>query len=163
MTFRENSKQEVLLKQLVEAASAPFDQAVPIPAAAHHSSELLELERGKIFQNEWICVGREDEIADPGQFLTHEIANVSVLLVRQKDGSIESFANACAHRFACLVPDKNGQRKKIYLSLPRLDLWYRWNVAGCSLIWIASRTLMGVGIPFKNCPIPSGRGLFLYR
>jgi phenylpropionate dioxygenase-like ring-hydroxylating dioxygenase large terminal subunit len=101
-----------VLQALQSAAAAPFAEAHPLPAAVNHSLEFLDRERQAVFEQEWICVGREDEIGDPGNFLTHEIAGVAVLVVRQSDHQIKAFVNACAHRFACLVPDSKGSAKR---------------------------------------------------
>nr|MCS5558468.1 Rieske 2Fe-2S domain-containing protein [Oceanospirillaceae bacterium] len=40
------------------------------------------------------------------------IADVPVLVVRQVDGGIDAFVNACAHRFACLMPEQQGCVKR---------------------------------------------------
>ena len=61
---------------------------------------------------EWICVGRGDEIPHAGSYLTHEIAGVPVLVVRQADAQVRAFVNACAHRFACLVSGEAGTAKR---------------------------------------------------
>ena len=55
-----------------------------------------------LFNKEWICIGRCDEIPMSGDFITHEIAGTPILVVRQKSGEIKSFVNACAHRFTWL-------------------------------------------------------------
>lgn len=61
---------------------------------------------------EWVCVGRADECPSPGDFLTHEIAGVSVLIVRQQDGELKAFVNSCAHRFAQLVSEAEGTARR---------------------------------------------------
>lgn len=101
-----------VLEALRQSAREPFEDAHPIPAAVNHSSEFHAHERQKIFLQEWICIGRADEIAETGDYMTHDVAGVPVLVVRQADGSIQGFVNACAHRFACLVPDVKGQTKR---------------------------------------------------
>ena len=101
-----------VLAKLQAAAALPFDEARPIPAAVNHSREFLDHEHNSVFMQEWICVGRVDEIAEHGDYLTHDIAGVPVLVVRQKDGQIGTFVNACAHRFACLMPDEKGSAKR---------------------------------------------------
>ena len=101
-----------VLKALSNAAEAPFEQAHPIPSAVNHSSEFFNHEREAVFNRSWVCVGRADEIAAVGDYLTHEIAGVRVLVVRQKDETVQTFVNACAHRFACLVSDKKGSAKR---------------------------------------------------
>ena len=101
-----------LLQQLHAVSAAPFEQASPIPPELNHSPEFNALERDCVFTREWICVGREDELGEAGSYMTHDIAGVSVLIVRQKDRRITAFINTCAHRLACLVPDQSGTTKK---------------------------------------------------
>ena len=101
-----------VLDELQLAAARPFGEAHPIPAALNHALEFHDLEQEAIFMREWICVGRADEIPAHGDYLTHDIAGVPVLIVRQQDSAIRAFVNACAHRFACLVPDEQGSGKR---------------------------------------------------
>ena len=118
-----------VLAQLMSAAGLPFEQARPIPPVLNHSLEFLDFERHAVFMKEWICVGRADEIPDTGDFLTHEIAGVPVLVIRQPDAEIRSFVNACAHRFACLVADDKGSKKRFTC---RYHAW-TYDLAGCLL------------------------------
>jgi phenylpropionate dioxygenase-like ring-hydroxylating dioxygenase large terminal subunit len=101
-----------VLADLREAAARPFETACPIPAAVNHSLAFHDHERRNVFMQEWICVGRTDEIAEAGDYLTHDVAGVPVLIVRQKDGSVRGFVNACAHRFACLQSEVMGNAKR---------------------------------------------------
>lgn len=101
-----------LLTELARVAETPFEHARPVPAAVNHSEAFFQHEQRAVFQHEWICVGRADELAKPGDYLTHKIANVPVLVVRQTEGTLAAFVNACAHRFACLVPDAQGNAKR---------------------------------------------------
>ena len=107
-----NAPLATLLGKLQRAAACDFDQARPLPPELNHALEFLDFEQQAIFEQEWICVGREDEIPAAGDFLTHDIAAVPVLVVRQQDASIHAFVNACAHRFACLVPQAQGSAKR---------------------------------------------------
>jgi phenylpropionate dioxygenase-like ring-hydroxylating dioxygenase large terminal subunit len=101
-----------VLQKLRCAASLSFEQAHPIPPEVNHSLAFHDHEQQAVFQQEWICVGRADEIAAPGDFLCHEIAGVAVLVVRQANGGIKAFVNACAHRYACLVDGDSGSAKR---------------------------------------------------
>ena len=103
---------ETVLDALQTAAAEEFEQAHPIPPPVNHSEAFHDFEQEAVFRREWICVGRADEIPAAGDFLTHEIAAVPVLVVRQADASIAAFVNACAHRYACLVPDARGSAKR---------------------------------------------------
>jgi len=96
------------LRRLQECSSESFEESSPIPPAINHSIHFYNHEQDRIFNQEWICIGRCDEIPLPADFLTHEIAGTPVLCVRQDSGDIMSFVSACAHRFTCLSKEKSG-------------------------------------------------------
>jgi phenylpropionate dioxygenase-like ring-hydroxylating dioxygenase large terminal subunit len=60
--------------------------------------EIYELELEKLWSKAWILLGHESEIPERGDFVTREIGEDRVILVRQKDGSIECLLNVCPHR-----------------------------------------------------------------
>ena len=103
-----NSSLNDALEQLRDSSKKPFDEAAPIPPIVNHSINFYNLEQNRIFNKEWICIGRCDEIPLPGDYLTYDIAGTPILVVRQKSGEIKSFVNACAHRFTCLVKENSG-------------------------------------------------------
>ncbi|MEM7294718.1 MAG: SRPBCC family protein, partial [Pseudomonadota bacterium] len=61
-----------------------------------------------------------------GDYLTHNVGGISVLVIRQEGGDIAAFVNACAHRFACLMPDAHGRSKQLRC---RYHAW-TYNTAG---------------------------------
>ena len=97
-----------VLKKLQEVSEKPFEKATPIPSAVNHSVKFYNHEQERIFNQEWICIGRCDEIPSAGDYLTHQIAGTPVLAVRQDSGNIMGFVNACAHRFTCLAKERSG-------------------------------------------------------
>ena len=113
MNWNSNSNASLssVLKKLQKVANTPFEEASPIPASTNHSLEFYNQEQKKIFTKEWICVGREDEISNIGDYITHDIAGEPVLIVRQITNEINAFINACAHRFTCLVSKTSGRVK----------------------------------------------------
>ena len=48
----------------------------PIPSEPYRSAAYFERERNHIFNQVWLCVGREDEIATPGDFIVNPRVNV---------------------------------------------------------------------------------------
>jgi phenylpropionate dioxygenase-like ring-hydroxylating dioxygenase large terminal subunit len=94
---------ENLLQLLAENASASFDAAKSLPPSIYHSSEILELERERLFRKEWICLGRTAEIPKQGDFLCRDIIDAPVFVVRQRDDSVKAFANVCVHRSSRLL------------------------------------------------------------
>jgi len=101
-----------LLGGLSRGAARSFGEARGLTPALYHSEPCLELEIERVFKREWICIGRAAEMPDYGDYLTFEIVDQPVVAIRQKDGSIRAFANACAHRCARLL-DGAGNAKRI--------------------------------------------------
>jgi nitrite reductase/ring-hydroxylating ferredoxin subunit len=52
----------------------------------------------RLWSRAWLCAGRLADIPRPGDALTFDIGNASVLVVRQSDGALAAFHNACRHR-----------------------------------------------------------------
>jgi glycine betaine catabolism A len=67
------------------------------------SSERFAEEKERIFCREWMCVGRAEEIPNPGDYLLLDIAGESILLVRSKAGALFGHYNVCRHRGSQLV------------------------------------------------------------
>ena len=60
-------------------------------------------EKERIFCAEWVCVGREEELPDPGDYLLVGLAGERLLVVRGKDGGLAAHYNVCRHRGSELV------------------------------------------------------------
>jgi Rieske 2Fe-2S family protein len=87
----------------VEPLYSSDDLAAALPASAYLDGAHFALERERIFFREWFCVGRADQIAEPGDFLHVEVAGERVLVVRDRHGAVSAFFNVCAHRGSELV------------------------------------------------------------
>jgi len=76
--------------------------------AAYVSRAAFDAEVYAIFAREWFCVGREEHVASPGEYLLVRPAGESVLVVRTRDGELRAFHNLCRHRGSQLVFDDEG-------------------------------------------------------
>jgi glycine betaine catabolism A len=74
-----------------------------LPRAAYLDAEIFGLERERIFTREWVCVGRAESVAGPGEYVVIQVAGESVLLVRGRDAVLRAFYNVCRHRGCELV------------------------------------------------------------
>jgi len=70
----------------------------PIDAKRYYSREFFELENEKLWPRVWQYAAWSYDIEKPGDIAVYRNAGRSVLIVRQKDGSIKAFANSCLHR-----------------------------------------------------------------
>ena len=68
-----------------------------------------ELEQ--IWYRTWLLVGHESEIPNPGDFKTATMGRRPVILVRDEDGRVRAFLNACRHRGALVCRDRSGTKK----------------------------------------------------
>jgi choline monooxygenase len=91
----------------------PLAQASTIPASWYVSEEMARRERERIFGNEWVCAGRADQVARPGDFFTITIAGEPILVVRGDDGVLRGFFNVCRHRAARVVTAECGQQTRL--------------------------------------------------
>ncbi|HXO17148.1 MAG TPA: aromatic ring-hydroxylating dioxygenase subunit alpha [Candidatus Dormibacteraeota bacterium] len=62
------------------------------------SPEVFSSEQERIFAREWLCVGREEAIANPGDFFTVDRAGESLIVTRDAEGAVHAFYNVCRHR-----------------------------------------------------------------
>jgi phenylpropionate dioxygenase-like ring-hydroxylating dioxygenase large terminal subunit len=62
------------------------------------SRQWHEWERERLWMKVWQFACREEQIPEPGDYTIYEISSMSFLVVRQPDGGIKAFPNACLHR-----------------------------------------------------------------
>jgi phenylpropionate dioxygenase-like ring-hydroxylating dioxygenase large terminal subunit len=69
----------------------------------YFSPEFAAWEDDKLWRHCWQMACLEEEIPEPGDFTEYEIRGRSILVVRQDDGSVKAFVNACRHRATTLA------------------------------------------------------------
>lgn len=79
-------------------SSLPFERAEPIPSACLTNPEFYKKTCERVFLNSWQVVARGDELAQPGSFVTVNIAQVPVLIWRGQDGVLRAMHNVCEHQ-----------------------------------------------------------------
>jgi Rieske 2Fe-2S family protein len=79
-----------------------------LPGRDYHSQEIFELERERIFHAKWVCVGREEQLPNPGDFVVRKVIDESVLIVRGRSGELRAFYNVCRHRGSQLCDAASG-------------------------------------------------------
>jgi glycine betaine catabolism A len=62
------------------------------------SPAIFETEFERIFEKRWVCVGRADQIANPGDYFLQQIGSESIIITRNRDGLPKAFHNVCRHR-----------------------------------------------------------------
>jgi len=75
---------------------------------AFSDAALYEAEMTAIWERGWVFLCHESQVAKPGDYFATHIGREPVFVMRQKDGSVRCFLNACSHRAAILTPLRHG-------------------------------------------------------
>jgi len=81
----------------------PVDEAHLLPPRVFHDPDVFHFEQERWFARTWLCVGREEDVAEPGTYLLAQVAGESVCVIRQRDGAVRAFYNVCRHRGSTLL------------------------------------------------------------
>ena len=85
-----------------------------IPAGRYTDPSFLALEQEHLWQSSWLYALHADELPKPGSFRLWDKTGSPIVIVRGQDDEIRAFYNACAHRGAPLVEERQGDRKGFF-------------------------------------------------
>ena len=83
----------------------PVDEAHLLPPRVFHDADIFEFEQERWFARTWLCVGREEDAAEPGTYLLARAAGESVAIMRDHAGTVRAFHNVCRHRGSTLLDE----------------------------------------------------------
>jgi phenylpropionate dioxygenase-like ring-hydroxylating dioxygenase large terminal subunit len=69
-----------------------------VPTDHYVSPEFLRCERERLWPRVWQVACREEELAEVGGFVTYDIMNDSVVVVRTSETELKAYHNVCPHR-----------------------------------------------------------------
>ena len=96
------------LKSKLEHCLGERAAPMSLPPQTYRDDQVVEEEIATIFRRQWIGLGRADLVKKPGDYICLDHAGQSIILLRDKSGQIQAFANSCRHRGARLL-DGAGQ------------------------------------------------------
>jgi choline monooxygenase len=88
--------------------SAPLAQASTIPSSWYTDQRVFELEQQTVFSSSWQVAARLDQLRDPGNYVTTDIAGEPIVIVRGSDGELRGFFNVCRHHAAAVMTEPAG-------------------------------------------------------
>ena len=86
-----------------------------LPAHYYYDPQIFEREKEEIWFKTWQFAGFAQDLPQPGDYLTTEIIDQKILVVRAKDGRLRAFYNVCMHRGHVLA---EGQGNKSIFTCP---------------------------------------------
>jgi choline monooxygenase len=91
-----------------EAAADP-ERALTLPARYFYDPAVFGAERQRVFYPAWHCAAHGNELAEPGSFVTLDVFDQSVVVLRGDDGALRAFHNVCQHRGNRLLEERRGR------------------------------------------------------
>ena len=92
---------------------APLALASTIPASWYVDKKLYNLELKTVFSNTWQLAARTDQVNQPGQYVTTDIAGEPIVVVRGNDGVLRAFFNVCRHHAAAVMTEPEGKAAQL--------------------------------------------------
>jgi choline monooxygenase len=93
--------------------SVPLEEASTCPSSWYLDPRILDLELRTTFARTWQLAGRLDQVREPGQYVTCEIAGEPIVVVRGNDGVLRGFFNVCRHHAAAVMTEASGCEKHL--------------------------------------------------
>jgi phenylpropionate dioxygenase-like ring-hydroxylating dioxygenase large terminal subunit len=75
---------------------------------AYTDQSIFSLEQQRIWRKNWVYLGHESEVSNPGNYMTTYIGDQPVIITRGRDGNLNAFYNRCRHRGALVCRDLKG-------------------------------------------------------
>ncbi|WP_116997202.1 aromatic ring-hydroxylating oxygenase subunit alpha [Desertimonas flava] len=138
---RPNDWDEIVARLLVHLDAGTTDSADGVHAV--DVSDYLDADRwaremDRIFRHSPVVVALTAHLPEPGSYRSIDLAGIPVLSVRQADGSVRAFINACRHRGAQIVAHGTGKARRF--TCP----YHAWSYDGSgALLGVAGRPTFG--------------------
>jgi phenylpropionate dioxygenase-like ring-hydroxylating dioxygenase large terminal subunit len=134
------------------------EDVMRLPASNYTDSKRFQAELEKVIKRVPIILGPSCEISNPGDFKTINVAGISLILTRDKDGKANALINVCSHRGACLTKKEKGNSSRF--TCP----YHGWNFSNSGeLLAISAESDFGKieknNYGLKSLPIYESAGL----
>lgn len=96
-------EREIIKKILTYCEDGGTDMQADVmlnPVSNYTDPALLAQEIDTLFRTFPIIIGHASDVAEPGQFFTHNETGVPILVTRNRNGQVKAFMNVCRHRGA---------------------------------------------------------------
>ncbi|REC94845.1 aromatic ring-hydroxylating oxygenase subunit alpha [Kushneria indalinina] len=104
------------LNQARQAAADLLQNRNPtysLPQPFYNDARFFALDMQEVYEKEWLFAGMTCEIPAKGNFMTLEIGDNPIVIVRGAEGVIHAFHNVCRHRGSRLCTKEKGKVAKL--------------------------------------------------
>jgi benzoate/toluate 1,2-dioxygenase alpha subunit len=75
--------------------------------------DLFEIEMERVWRRNWVYLAHESQLSKPGDYVTVHMGRQPVIVMRDPEGEIRGFINACPHRGSQLLCEAKGSVRSI--------------------------------------------------
>ena len=97
--------------ELAAIAALGAGEARTIPPAYYTSPDFLAFEEEHLLRRQWMCLGHEGEIPEPGDYFTTELLGEPLIVVRDAEGAVRVLSNVCRHRGNLVAAGKGNAKR----------------------------------------------------
>ncbi len=97
-----------------------------VPADRYTSPDNFRLERERLWPRTWHIACRDEEIPNVGDYVTYEVLDESIIIVRTGKGKVQAYYNVCQHRGRRLVNPGRGHTRGFFCNFHG----WKWNLKG---------------------------------
>lgn len=99
------------MTDLAPRSEADFRSPVPtraITAERYISPQYMDAEWHRVWPHVWLFAGLACDVAEPGEYLVHNVGRESILVSCDEAGEVHAFYNVCQHRGARVMINDRG-------------------------------------------------------
>ena len=93
---------------MVTLARPQAAQAMTLPGRYYADPAIFALEQQRIFSSSWVCVGRAEQLREPGSYVLAGVGAEDAIVLRDRQGELRAFLNVCRHRGARICTAAQG-------------------------------------------------------
>ena len=94
-------------------ASLPLDKALTIPGSWYTDPRVYDAEKRSVFGRTWQVACRAAQVESAGQYVTTQIGDEPIVVVRGNDGVLRAFFNVCRHHAAAVMTEPSGCAERL--------------------------------------------------
>ena len=89
---------------------ATAENSFTLPAEWYYEPEVYRAEHQAIFYRTWWYQGHVSDLPRPGDYITGDVVDQRILIIRGQDGELRAFHNVCSHRAHPLLQGSGNTR-----------------------------------------------------
>ena len=100
--------------------SATFQEAIrqycpgySMPQRFYADPNIFEMDLDRIYRRHWLLAGPTCRVPPPGDYFTYQIANDSIVILRDEAEAIRAHHDVCRHRGSRICLEEQGHAKRL--------------------------------------------------